>query len=122
MTITYRVRLGAARGPIANDLHVSLKAYLGPLSKAIYRDHSSDAECEVVAILRGDPCDPAKPLMQHGSVDPNAGIHPERWFSVRLFDNEVQVTLRQPDEATHALARGYAEFVARYWRGQLETP
>jgi len=122
VTTRYRVLLGAARGPIANDIHLSLKAYLGPLSKAIYRDHSSDAECECVAILRGDPCNPAQPLAQHGGLDPNAGLHHERWFSVQLLDNEVQVTLRQPDEATHALARGYAEFVARYWRGQLETP
>ncbi len=44
----------------------------------------------------------------------------ERWFEVHRDDDYVTITTRQQDELTNNIATGFAQLVARFWKGQLD--
>jgi hypothetical protein len=43
-----------------------------------------------------------------------------RWMEVYIDSDNIDVITRQGDEATNALALGFAKLLARYWDGELE--
>lgn len=122
MTIEYRIH-EFARPVTGNALLATLAHYLGGMALDVSVRRPEDTGYFVesyLALLHGDPSNPAAGI-EH-EFNPNAGLADTRAFWGFLLDGEVFVHLRRPDEATLALARGFAEFVARYWGGQLETP
>lgn len=44
----------------------------------------------------------------------------KRWVEVFIDIDNIDVMTRSHDEATNALADGFAKLVARFWQGQLE--
>lgn len=67
-------------------------------------------------------------LFPQGSSSPLSLIDPkwafitqkERWFEVYLGPGTFSVITRQQDEFVYALAKGFAEFSARYWKGKIK--
>lgn len=44
----------------------------------------------------------------------------ERWIEVFIDSDNIDVMTRSHDEATNALAEGFARLLARFWKGRLE--
>lgn len=121
MTIAYEItNCAGAFGPY--DILAALGAYLGeggPCTGIVTMD---DLPLAWVVRLSGKPSNPAAGFPEHKD-GANAGLFEERWFYVQWYNkNSLAVKTRHPDEYTLAVMRGWAEFAARYWQGELSTP
>lgn len=103
--------------PTLEELRTTLTNYLGGWGRVVA---GNDDQYELLALC-GPSSDPLESLDEPLLQAIRKPRSPERWFGVQRMEGGVNVELRQPDEATRALAEGYANFVARYWRGHADT-
>lgn len=108
---------GAVALPTVRDLQLVLEDYLGAYAQKVYWKSGC-----WTALLVGQN---SWPLRRLAPNLPLAGAYAEeakrsRWIEVFLGDDYVNVVTRSHDEATNALADGFAELVARYWQGKFE--
>jgi len=97
--------------PSTTDIRFLLEDYLGEAGKI-----TSDSSM-FTALLPGKPSHPLKRL-EPEFVRP---LRDERWFEVHCGHLlSIDVLTREADEFTNNVAQGFAELVARWFKGDLE--
>ena len=115
--MTQIIPVTLAKEPSLEELRTTLTNYLGGWGRVV---DGTDSQYELLALC-GPSSDPLEALDEPLLVAIRKHRSPERWFGLERREGGVNVALRQPDEATRALAEGYAKFLARYWRGNADT-
>ena len=115
--MTQIIPVTLAEEPTLEELRTTLTNYLGSWGRVA---NGSDNQYELVALC-GPSSDPLEALHEPLLIAIRKHRSPVRWFGVERREGGVNVALRHPDEATRALAEGYANFLARYWHGTADT-
>jgi hypothetical protein len=91
---------------VGNELH----QYFGDLAKVI---SLAEGQSRWLVDLTG------RPEWRPGLTAKD--LYDSRWIEVFVSEEYIDVITREMDDATNALARGFAERCARKWEGRLET-
>ena len=113
------------KAPSREEVQHTLRDYLGMPSSSSIDCEQGGERCHFMVCLPGANTHPASGLPSDPTrVEPEklkAMYGGERWFEISLGDKSMDVITRQQDPLVNAIADGYAQWAAFWWKGR-ETP
>ncbi len=101
------------KGEAGSDAHEMGKELEAYFANGMARVSLAQGEARWLADLHG------KPEVREGM--PPESANESRWIEVYVAADYADIITRDQDDVTNAIARGFAERIARKWKGRLET-